>query len=107
MSRELELQLLELDRRLERAESTIALLQNPPDKLWMSPNELEAYTGGKYPAQATKRLLEQAIANPADSPLHLGQHFIFEDTERYRYFRVHLVEFDRAMIEVMRISAST
>jgi hypothetical protein len=64
MSRELEFQLIEISHRLEQAEAKISLLQNPPDKLWMSPQEVDSYTQGKYipccsnnsPAQTDDRI---------------------------------------------------
>jgi hypothetical protein len=102
MSRELELQLHALDRRLERAESDIEHLRNPPPKRWLTPQEVEEFTEGKYRIRQIKRLIEEAIAHPADSPLKLNTHFMVDVTDRYRYYTVNLIEFDRAMVERAR-----
>jgi hypothetical protein len=95
---ELELELRTLDRRLEQAESEIKLLQNPPDRVWLSPADIEKYSRGKYRAKIVREKIQQAIDYPADSPFKLGQHYTLDLNERGRAILVNFPEFDRLMI---------
>jgi hypothetical protein len=100
--RELELQLLEVQQRLEQAESEIKLLKHPPDRMWMTPQEIEEYTQGKYTATQIVRICKQVIERPGDLPFKIGEHITFDDNERGRFFRINYPEFDRVKIGMMR-----
>lgn len=100
-----ELQVQELLCRLEAAESKIEMLLNPPSRIWMTPQEIEEYTNGKYKSSQIIRICKQAIEKPADLPFKLGDHLVYDDTDRGRFFRVNYPEFDRITIELMRNSA--
>ena len=100
--RELELQLLEYQQRLEQAESEIKLLKHPPDRIWMSPADVEKYSGGKYRAKMVREKIQQAIDYPADTPFHVGAHYTIDLNDRGRSILVNFPEFDRLMIAQMR-----
>lgn len=100
--RELELQLLEVQQRLEQAESEIKLLKHPPDRMWMSPADIEKYSGGKYRAKMIREKIQQAINYPADTPFKVGEHYTIDLNDRGRAILVNFPEFDRLMISQMR-----
>jgi hypothetical protein len=100
--RELELELLAFNQRLERAESEIKLLKNPPDRVWMSAADVEKYSEGKYRAKMVREKIQHAIDFPADSPLKFGDHFTLDLNDRGRAILVNFPEFDRLMILQMQ-----
>lgn len=100
--REIELQLLEVQQRLEQAESEIKLLKHPPDRMWMSPADIEKYSGGKYRAKMVREKIQQAIDYPADAPFRVGEHYTIDLNDRGRAILVNFPEFDRLMISQMR-----
>jgi hypothetical protein len=93
--RELELELLAVNQRLEQAESEIKLLKNPPDRVWLSPADIDKYSGGKYRAKMVRGKIQEAIDCPADSPLKLGTHYTFDLNERGRAILINYPEFAR------------
>jgi hypothetical protein len=103
--RELELQLLTVSQRLEQAESQIKLLKNPPDRMWLSAADIEKYSSGKYRAKMVREKIQQAINFPADSPFKLGDHYTIDLNERGRAILVNYPEFDRLMLDQMRLLA--
>lgn len=100
--RELELQLLEVQQRVEQAESDIKLLKHPPERVWMSPADIEKYSGGKYRAKMVREKIQQAIDYPADTPFQIGAHYTIDLNDRGRAILVNFPEFDRLMIDQMR-----
>jgi hypothetical protein len=100
--RELELQLLAVQQRVEQAESEIKLLKYPPDRLWMSPADVEKYSGGKYRAKMVREKIQQAIDYPADTPFKVGEHYTIDLNDRGRAILVNFPEFDRLMIAQMK-----
>jgi hypothetical protein len=103
--RELELQLLTVHQRLEQAESQIKLLQNPPDRVWLSPADIEKYSGGKYRAKIIREKIKQALDYPADTPFKVGDHYTIDLNDRGRAILVNYPEFDRLMIVQMHAIA--
>lgn len=101
-NRELELQLEAISRRLECAESEIEQLKNPPDRLWLSPVEVETQSGGKYPSRLVKDIIQRSIDRPADYPFKLGTHYTVNKGEKRRTILINYLEFDRLMIVRMR-----
>lgn len=103
--RELELELLAVNQRLEHAESEIKLLKNPLDRAWMSASDIEKYSCGKYRAKMVRETIQQAIDYPADTPFKLGEHYTIDINARGRAILVNFPEFDRVMLDQMRAIA--
>jgi hypothetical protein len=99
---ELELQLRDTIARLNRVEAKLALIENPPPQRWMSPQEVEVFTSGKYTAASIKRNIDRAVEHPADSPLQVGVHYVVDIVEVRKFYRVDLFEYDLTQIELMR-----
>jgi hypothetical protein len=100
--RELELEILAFEQRLNQTESEVNMLKNPPDRVWMSAADIEKFSSGKYRAKIVREKIQQAIDYPADSPLKLGDHYTFDLNDRGRAILINYPEFDRLMIDQMR-----
>jgi hypothetical protein len=100
--RELELELLAFEQRLNQAESEVNMLKNPPDRVWMSASDIEKFSSGKYRAKIVRAKIQDAIDRPADSPFRLGDHYTIDINDRGRAILVNFPEFDRLMIDQMR-----
>lgn len=92
----------ELIGEIEQLEAEVAILKNPPDRVWMTPQEVEQYSGGKYTADEVIAVCKRVMEFPAELPLRIGDRIKFTDNGRGRFFKVHYPEFDRVMVMEMK-----